>query len=91
MPARMSSKRGTYAGLIEKIPYLEDLGVTAVDAYAPIELSRHGALAGRPSRKDTMLTTKTVVNRPVEEVYDFWRNSCATPRRRARWARPSPP
>jgi isoamylase len=25
------SKRGTYAGLIEKIPYLEDLGVTAVE------------------------------------------------------------
>jgi isoamylase len=25
------AKRGTYAGLIEKIPYLEDLGVTAVE------------------------------------------------------------
>jgi len=25
------SKRGTYAGLIEKIPYLQDLGVTAVE------------------------------------------------------------
>ena len=25
------SKRGTYAGLIEKIPYLEDLGITAVE------------------------------------------------------------
>lgn len=51
------------------------LGVTAVDAYAAIELSRQGSLAGRPSRKNTMLTTKTVVvNRPVEEVYDFWRN-----------------
>ena len=24
-------KRGTYAGLIEKIPYLKDLGVTAVE------------------------------------------------------------
>ena len=24
-------KRGTYAGLIEKIPYLQDLGVTAVE------------------------------------------------------------
>jgi isoamylase len=23
------AKRGTYAGLIEKIPYLQDLGVTA--------------------------------------------------------------
>jgi glycogen operon protein len=26
-----SKKRGTYAGLIEKIPYLKDLGVTAVE------------------------------------------------------------
>ena len=25
-------KRGTYAGLIEKIPYLKDLGITAVGA-----------------------------------------------------------
>ena len=25
------SKRGTYAGLIEKIPYLVDLGITAVE------------------------------------------------------------
>src|SRR5208283_4779506 len=24
-------KRGTYAGLIEKIPYLQDLGITAVE------------------------------------------------------------
>ena len=26
-----SVKRGTYAGLIEKIPYLKDLGITAVE------------------------------------------------------------
>ena len=26
-----AEKRGTYAGLIEKIPYLEDLGITAVE------------------------------------------------------------
>jgi glycogen operon protein len=26
-----SSKRGTFAGLIEKIPYLVDLGITAVE------------------------------------------------------------
>src|SRR5262249_14228918 len=26
-----ASKRGTYAGLIEKIPYLQDLGITAVE------------------------------------------------------------
>ena len=33
IPARRSSraKRGTYAGLIDKIPYLKDLGVTAVE------------------------------------------------------------
>ena len=26
-----ADKRGTYAGLIEKIPYLQDLGITAVE------------------------------------------------------------
>ena len=26
-----SGKRGTFAGLIEKIPYLEQLGITAVE------------------------------------------------------------
>ena len=26
-----ANKRGTYAGLIEKIPYLQDLGITAVE------------------------------------------------------------
>ena len=29
--ASRAAKRGTYAGLIEKIPYLKDLGVTAVE------------------------------------------------------------
>ena len=28
---RRPRRRGTYAGLIEKIPYLKDLGITAVE------------------------------------------------------------
>ena len=31
VPASQRSVRGTYAGLIEKIPYLRDLGITAVE------------------------------------------------------------
>ena len=30
-PAWRITKRGTYAGLIEKIPYLQELGITAVE------------------------------------------------------------
>ena len=31
VPASRRARRGTYAGLIEKIPYLQDLGITAVE------------------------------------------------------------
>ncbi|MGB7462077.1 MAG: alpha-amylase family glycosyl hydrolase [Candidatus Acidiferrum sp.] len=34
-----SAKRGTYSGLIEKIPYLQDLGVTAVELLPVFDLS----------------------------------------------------
>jgi glycogen operon protein len=40
-------KRGTYAGLIEKIPYLKDLGVTAVELLPVFQFDRHDAPAGR--------------------------------------------
>lgn len=42
-----SSKRGTYAGLIEKIPYLEDLGVTAVELLPVFQFDPQDAPAGR--------------------------------------------
>ncbi len=34
-------KRGTYAGLIEKIPYLVDLGITAVELLPVFQFERH--------------------------------------------------
>ncbi len=40
-------KRGTYAGLIEKIPYLQELGVTAVELLPVHEYDRQDAPAGR--------------------------------------------
>jgi glycogen operon protein len=40
-------KRGTYAGLIEKIPYLQDLGVTAVELLPVFQFDPQDAPAGR--------------------------------------------
>ncbi len=41
------AKRGTYAGLIEKIPYLQDLGVTAVELLPVFQFDPQDAPAGR--------------------------------------------
>jgi isoamylase len=40
------AKRGTYAGLIEKIPYLRDLGVTAVELQPVFHFDQQDAPAG---------------------------------------------
>ena len=40
-------KRGTYAGLIEKIPYLADLGVTAIELLPVFHFDPEDAPAGR--------------------------------------------
>lgn len=40
-------KRGTYAGLIEKIPYLQDLGVTAVELLPVFQFDPQDAPEGR--------------------------------------------
>jgi isoamylase len=42
-----SAKRGTYAGLIEKIPYLKDLGVTALELLPVFQFDPQDAPAGR--------------------------------------------
>ena len=42
-----AAKRGTYAGLIEKIPYLEDLGITAVELLPVFQFDPYDAPAGR--------------------------------------------
>jgi glycogen operon protein len=44
VPAR---RRGTYAGLIEKIPYLVDLGITAVELMPVFQYDAQDAPAGR--------------------------------------------
>jgi isoamylase len=41
-----AEKRGTYAGLIEKIPYLQDLGVTAVELLPVYQFDPQEAPAG---------------------------------------------
>ena len=40
-------KRGTYAGVIEKIPYLVDLGITAVELLPIFQFDPHDAPTGR--------------------------------------------
>ena len=40
-------KRGTYAGVIEKIPYLRDLGITAVELLPVFQFDPQAAPAGR--------------------------------------------
>ncbi|MHC1764524.1 MAG: glycogen debranching protein GlgX [Verrucomicrobiia bacterium] len=41
------AKRGTYAGLIERIPYLQDLGITAVELLPVFQFDAQDAPAGR--------------------------------------------
>jgi isoamylase len=41
-----SKKRGTYAGLIEKIPYLQDLGITAVELLPVFQFDSQEAPSG---------------------------------------------
>jgi isoamylase len=41
------AKRGTYAGLIEKIPYLQDLGITAVELLPVFQYDPQDAPPGR--------------------------------------------
>jgi len=42
-----AAKRGTYAGLIEKIPYLVELGITAVELLPVFQFDTQDAPAGR--------------------------------------------
>jgi glycogen operon protein len=42
-----AAKRGTYAGLIEKIPYLKDLGITAVELLPVFQFDPSDAPPGR--------------------------------------------
>jgi isoamylase len=41
------SKRGTYAGLVDKIPYLQELGITAVELLPVFQFDPQDAPAGR--------------------------------------------
>ena len=42
-------KRGTYAGLTERIPYLRELGITAVELLPVYQFDEQDALPGRPN------------------------------------------
>jgi glycogen operon protein len=59
-------KRGTYAGLIEKIPYLMDLGITAIELMPVFQFDEQDAppagrtTGGMPLCLSSLLTAGTV-------------------------------
>ena len=75
------TKRGTYAGLIEKIPYLQDLGITAVELLPVFQFDEQDAPPGTAITGDTRpcrsspLTLPTVHARtrsaPLDEFRDM--------------------
>jgi glycogen operon protein len=57
-PSSNIKKQGTYAGLVEKIPYLQDLGVTAVELLPIFEFNE---------------SDKDVINPQTgEKLYNYW-------------------
>lgn len=50
------------------------LGVTAVDGLTALELSRESAVASGSFTQSFTVTTSVTINRPKNEVYEFWRN-----------------
>jgi Polyketide cyclase / dehydrase and lipid transport len=75
------TSRGARPGRLT-LATLNVLGVTALDLYTALRLSqRADAAGGRTANDRGVHTRKTVtVNRPVEEVYEFWRNVENLPR-----------
>ena len=66
--------RGTYAGLIEKIPYLQQLGITAVELLPVFQFDAQDAPPGR-------------INYWGYAPVSFFAPHQATARARIRWAR----
>ncbi len=79
----VSSKRGTFNGIIEKIPYLKSLGVTAVELMPAYEMNEMESFLRKPERKsasdasfvkevlyskDGNISSKT----PNESKLNFW-------------------
>lgn len=57
------------------------LGVTALDAYASLRLSRPPDATGRARRRGPIGVRQTItVNKPADELYRFWRNLENLPR-----------
>lgn len=50
------------------------LGVTALDVVCATQLSRHGASAAAGARQHAHVQRVITINRPIEEVYAFWKN-----------------
>ena len=82
--------RGTYAGLIEKIPYLRDLGVTAVELLPVFAVRRAGRPAGHAqllglrarspsSRPHAGYSSRREPARPRSTSSATWSRRCTAP------------
>lgn len=54
-PSSQVNRHGTYAGLIEKIPYLQDLGITAVELLPVNEYSEIDTIVSNPNTGKKLL------------------------------------
>ena len=88
VPGWRRSKRGTYAGLIEKIPYLQDLGITAVELLPVFQFdaqdarrawSTTGAIAPCRSSRPTRGTARARTRWAPSTSSATWSRRCIAP------------
>ena len=71
-------KRGTYAGLIEKIPYLQDLGITAVELLPVFQFDPQDCPRGRVNYGATAPYRSLLRTRPIVPGRIHWAPSTSS-------------
>ena len=66
--------RGSYRGLIEKIPYLVDLGVTAVELLPVYQYDKYDALPGKENSGVIAQSASLLFMRPTPLISPLWAN-----------------
>ena len=79
-------RRGTYAGMIEKIPYLQDLGITAVELLPGVPVrsrrtarpawSTTGGIRRSPSSRRTPATARGAIRSAPSTSSGIWSRRC---------------
>jgi len=67
-----SDRRGTYAGVIEKIPYLQDLGIGAVELLPVFQFDVQDAPAGLVNYWDTLRFRSSLHTMPTARDETPW-------------------